>query len=283
LSWIEEGGNLVLSLDFPPFEIDIDASDFLNRLGLVMLDSSEERSYRYQDEEPRLDRAVSFGFSEENVDALVMKDSDGFRRLVPVTKGKGKVTITGNCRFMSTFYLREPSNSRLAWNLLAESRGVPGVFFIRGRRREIEKSFFGDLFERGNLTALIVSALVLIAVGFWAVLPVFGLVKSDDAKPGKPLRARFLAEGRFLKRYGALESYLAAYQDEIRRKLIKKENLNNEDEIIIRAAAVWREASSGLLVERPEEAVRQAFSRQPVRYGEFRKSVRILKTILECL
>jgi hypothetical protein len=247
-----------------------------------MLDSTEERSYRYYHTgEPHLDRSVSFGFSEQNVDALVMKDSDGVWRLVQVRRGKGKATVTGNCWFMTTSYLREPPNARLAWNLLAEDSGAgePGVLFIRGRREEARPGFLGRLFERGNFFALILSALVLSGVGFWAALPVFGLVKGDEVKRGKPLRERFLAEGQFLKKFGALETYLAAYQDEIKRKLMKKEGLKDDHEIILRAVAIWKEAGG----QENSDAVEQAFFRSPVKHRNFRKTILILKTILERL
>jgi hypothetical protein len=96
-------------------------------------------------------------------------------------------------------------------------------------------------------------------------------------KPGKPLRERFLAEGQFLKKFGALDSYLAAYQDEIKRRLIKKEGLKDEDEIILRAAAIWEEAGG------QKDAAERAFSSSSGRHRNFRKTVLILKTILERL
>jgi hypothetical protein len=279
-SWVEGGGILVLSLDW--FFEEEGLSEFLAGLGISAADSSEDRSYHYHDSEPRLDRDLVFEVQSENSNILVMEDSGGFIRLVQILRGKGKVTVTGDCRFMSNYYLKDPPNARLAWNLLAEASGAgdPGVFFIRDfRERRNETSFLGRLFERGNFLAPLFSALLLIVVGFWSVLSVFGVVQGDNERPAKSLRERFLAEGRFLKRFGALDSYRAAYQKEIKKKLLRQEGLESEEEIILRAAALRKEAGG----EDNLKAVKRAFSQSPLGYGDFRKTIIILKSILERL
>jgi hypothetical protein len=296
LSWVEKGGILVLALDRRWLFEDDYLAELLEELEISAADSSENRNYRYSGSEPNLDRRIVFEVPVENRDALVMKDSSGFIRLVQIRKGQGKITVTGNGRFMDNYNLKSPQNARLAWNLLAERSaspaGEPGVFFIRDfrERRRDETGFFGEIFKKGNLSAPLVSAALLIAVGFWAALSVFGVVREDGARPGKLLRERFLAEGRFLKRFGALNSYLAAYQGEIKRKLLKSEGLQDENEIILRAAELRNEAG-GMGIDTIDtidtikniETVRQAFSPSPVGMGDFRKRVLLLKSILERL
>jgi hypothetical protein len=299
LSWVENGGILVLAFDYAGLLDDEYPAELLERLEIRAARSSQ--NYHYAGSEPRLDRYIVFEVPAENQDALVIKDNEGLIRLVQVRKGKGKITVTGDIWFMHNSYIKEPPNARLAWNLLAERpaspAGEPGVFFIRDFRdwrRRGETDLFGEIFKRGNLFAPLVSAALLIVVGFWAALSVFGVVREDGAKPGKPLRERFLAEGRFLKRFGALNSYLAAYQGEIKRKLLKSEGLQDENEIILRAAELWNEAggtggmdsTDSIDTIKSTESIKtisQAFSQSPVGIGAFRKKVLLLKSILERL
>jgi hypothetical protein len=286
VSWAEKGGILVLALDRTRVLEEADLVEFLGGLGITATDSPENRSYRYSYSELGLDRNIAFEVPAADPDILVMKDSGGSIRLAQIRRGEGKITVTGNCRFMSSLYLDDPSNARLAWNLLAESSaahtGDPGVFFIRDfqDRGQGEAGFFGRLFERGNFFALIFSALLLFVICLWAALSVFGVVREDGARPGRSLRERFLAEAVFLKRFGALDSYLDAYRMEIKRKLLKGEGLKDENEIILRAAGLIGEEAGG---EGSIEAVRQAFSPSCVRIRDFRKKVIILKSILERL
>jgi hypothetical protein len=260
-------------------------AEFLEGLEIGVINSWENRNYHYYAAEPDLDRGLRFEVQEEDRDTLVMRDSGGFIRLAQIRRGEGKVTVTGGAWFMNNYNLGDTPNARLAWNLLAERSGFPGgepgVFFIRDfqdRRRGAE-GLFGRLFETGNFFALLFSGALLIVLGFWAAWSVFGVVRGDDARPGKPLRERFQAEARFLKRFGSLDSYLAAYRGEIRRKLLKREDLKDENEIILLSASLLEEGGG----EDTIETVRQAFSPSPVRVKDFRKTVILLKSILERL
>jgi hypothetical protein len=285
LDWVEDGGILVLSLDRSWVLEEEDLMELLGQLEISVENSRENRSYNYHSAEPRLDRGLLFEVPAENRDALVMEDSGGFMRLVQIRRGEGKCTVTGGVWFMNNSNLKDAPNAGLAWNLLAERSGSPagepGVFFIRDFRNshQDEADLFGRLFEKGNFFAPLFSGALLIAAGFWAALSVFGVVRGDDSKPGKPLRERFLAEAMFLRRFGALDSYLAAYKGEIRKKFLKREGLKDENEIILRAASLVDEDRG----EDTVEAVRRAFSPSRVRMKDFRKTVILLKSILERL
>jgi hypothetical protein len=199
---------------------------------------------------------------------------DGLVRLVQQKKGMGKITVIGYPRFMTSTELGMEQNARLSWYLLTGSENSE-IFFIRGRQQA--EGLVGRLFQRGNFSALIISGLVLIIIGLWTAIPVFGVVRKGEEKPGKPLGERFLAEGRFLKRFGALESYRAAYVREIKRKLLRKGSLKYESEIIPKSAEIWKEASgSG-----DHEEVERAMSPSRQKDKEFSKMIVILKTILE--
>ena len=65
--------------------------------------------------------------------------------------------------------------------------------------------------EKGNLFPVVISAIILIVMGFWMVIPVFGLVSVEKQRTSKPIRERFTAEIRFLKKYRALDHYLDVY------------------------------------------------------------------------
>ena len=77
-----------------------------------------------------------------------------------------------------------------------------------------------------------------------------------------------------MQRYSALDFYRNAYFQEIRRRLMRKENLK-DDEIIPRAASIFSPGNEGLM------AVEQALA--PQKKKEFAKSIAILKTIVERL
>jgi hypothetical protein len=253
-SWVSDGGFLILCLGpYENWDNEEILGSFLESLGLEEGERTRGE-YHYDPDEPSYGRNVFMEPEKEG--ALVLKDYYDKIRLVQLPWGKGKITVTGLPYFMTSSGLEMEQNARLSWYLLTGNEDKNGVYFIRGRR-EIN-GLFGQLFQRGNFFFIIVSGIVLIAAGFWAVIPVFGVVKENDERSGKALAERFLAEGRFLKSFGALDSYRDVYVKEIRRRLLRKENLRDEDEI--------------------ENRIREAY---PVK--DFKKSIVILKTILERL
>jgi hypothetical protein len=285
IKWIEDGGHLFLSLDNQYWH-DEETLIPLNEFGIeVNLDDS---SYvRYDPESPNYDNRVSFELSPD-VEAMILKNRNGDIKLVQVKHGRGKITVTGRPRFLLSSNLNRAPNSRLALalfggnaapNFAADGRITTASegawFFIRGTTRV--RGLLGNLFTHGNLTVIIVSALVLLAAGFWAVIPVFGLVRGDNERPGKPLRERFLAEGRFLKRYGALELYRDRYITEIKRRLARKEGILGDDEILRRVEEICGKT------ERDSLMFARIFNGEPFTYREFPKVIVILKTILESI
>jgi hypothetical protein len=169
--------------------------------------------------DPEYDSRISFedpGFSASG--ALALRDREGLVRLIRRPLGKGRLTVTGTCFFMYNYYLDNEANARLAWELTGASLDSrrPGFLFVRGRRAAA--GFFSALTERGNLKAPVISVLALIVVGFWMVVPSFGIVREDESKRYGAISGRFLAEARFLRRYGACGAYLEAYLRELRRR-----------------------------------------------------------------
>ncbi|AEF80915.1 DUF4350 domain-containing protein [Leadbettera azotonutricia] len=272
--WIEQGGNLVLSLGYSWEWGDDEAlGGLLRSFGIEEGEEPEDWEYHYDPDQPSFGMEVVF-LASDDPESLAFMSSDGLVRIVQQKKGMGKFTVMGRPLFMTSDELLTEQNARLSWYLLADS-GDPGVFFIRGRERA--KGLIGRLFQRGNFSALIISALALIIIGLWTVIPVFGIAARSEEKPGRPLGERFLAEGRFLKRFGALESYRAAYIKEIKGKLLRKENIKTESGIILRAIELWKEASGGGDYKDVEKAM--SSSRQ--KNKEFPRMIAILKTILE--
>jgi hypothetical protein len=137
--------------------------------------------------------------------------------LVYLEMGAGSITVTGNPYFLYNGALRSEPNANLAGALFPEDQAENGVLFIR--KRPGEKHLFGSLAEKGNTLGIVVSSIVLLVIGFWMVIPLFGRGRPVPALPGKPLRERFLAEGRFLFAYNGLEKYLSAYETELERRL----------------------------------------------------------------
>ena len=222
--WVREGGTLFLVLDYSMGWVEEEPLSFLEQFGISAEMESTRRAFFRDTEYPNYDGRVSFNVDDE--EALALKDRSGQVRLVQQNRGAGKLIVSGSPHFLLSANLDDEANSRLAWALFS---GEGDWLFIRGTTRV--QGFLGSLFRQGNFQVLLVSALVLLVIGFWAVIPGFGLVRGDDEKPGKALRERFLAEGRFLKNYGALDFYCQAYIKEIKRRLAHKEGLSSEEEI----------------------------------------------------
>jgi hypothetical protein len=141
-------------------------------------------------------------------------------RLVTVKMGEGSVTLFGDPVFMTNSSLRRAPNARLAWRLTgAEDGEGKGVLFIRGRKPA--PGFWRALADSGELLPSLLSLAVVLVIGFWMIVPVFGRLFDAPERPGKPIRERFLAEARFLRRYRALDSYLEPYRETIRQRLAK--------------------------------------------------------------
>jgi hypothetical protein len=245
-SWMEAGGFLLVSLEYPPEEDEEEALyAFLESFGIYAAWSNDDAEAdevsgdeEYEEAEndvaeplmvdtPDFYSLIQFELSEAaRVSAYTLTEQrldEELIRLVQIPLGAGALTLTGPPWFMENDCLGRDVNARLAWDLTGARAGDghPGVLFIRGRGQV--KSLFGRLADRGNFLPLGLSALILAAIGFWMVIPRFGLVFSEQNSPGRPIRDRFRAEIRFLKKYGALEMYLELYLREIKRRLRGRE------------------------------------------------------------
>jgi hypothetical protein len=230
-NWIAAGGFLLVSLEPPPYE-DADLAAFLEGFGIgpALFDGPLGDTGPGDDtggtEEPPLetvpdfDPALAFSLSEEAAaSGFTIADGERMIRLAGIPLGAGAAVFIGEPRFMQNDYLEREVNARLAWALTgARTRDdKPGVLFIRGRRQV--KSLFGKLVDRGNLLPLGVSILILIIAGFWMVIPPFGLLLQEKEVSSRPIRERFWAEIRFLKKHRALDTYVTVYIREIKRRL----------------------------------------------------------------
>jgi hypothetical protein len=231
--WIERGGFLLISVDHD-FE-DGDLAAFLASGGISLNprpagedaeagaladidDPADESSF------PDFDRNVRF-FTVEPETApekiVSITDPTGAVRMARVQMGAGALAVTGRLRFMFNRCLDREINARLAWDLTGArtSAANPGLLFVREKR--VTKGFLGNIAGRGNIFPLAASALLLVIIGFWMVIPAFGLRFSEVPNRTRPVRERFLAEIRFLKKYGALGSYLETYVRELELRGMK--------------------------------------------------------------
>ena len=252
IRWTEQGGTLFLVLDYSQGWIEKEPLILLEKFGIEAEIEGSRRILIHDLEYPNYDTRVSFSVKDET--ALALRDRGGRIRLVQQIAGRGKLIVTGSPLFLLSANLDSAPNARLALTLFAEN---DAWFFVRGETRV--QGLFGSLFRQGNFTVLLVSVFVLIFIGFWAVIPGFGLVKGDDEKPGKALRERFLAEGTFLKKHGALELYREVYMKEIKKRLAHKEGLD-EKEI--------------------QNRIFELLGR-PIDYRDFLKTIKDYQTILE--
>ena len=251
IDWIENGGTLFLTVDsheesaayfshgFPDWEEDW-IWVLLEEFGITVNLRPAWRNlpsdmFSEPWKAPDYDRSIAFNLlDEDSVSAMIFKSPNGYTRLIEAHRGKGKLIVSGKPVFLYSSNIEDEPNARLASAFFLIPNEGPaavdeGWLFIRGTTRIT--GILGSLWKNGNLPVLLVSVAVLLIICFWAVIPVFGLVRRAEDRPGKPLRERFLAEGRFLKRYEALGFYRDVYFKEIKQRLAKKEGLSGEDEI----------------------------------------------------
>ena len=285
IQWIEEGGRLILVLDYSAeWELwdETELISLLHEFGIEPKTGVSQMSFRHDENAPNFSRDFSFELLQTADLVFDLKDSSEHSRLVQVKRGMGNLTVSGRPRFLLSTSLGDAPNSRLTWALFAadpapnRAPGNEGAWlFIRGATRV--RGLLGSLFKHGNLDVLGVSALVLLVIGFWTVIPAFGLLRRDDEKPGKPLRERFIAEGRFLKRHGALGFYRDTYVKEIKRRLARNEGLISDDKTIRRALDILGMTGD----DRDSRLLAAALRGEPFTYSEFPKMINMFKTILE--
>ena len=229
INWISLGGHLFLSMDS-------NRENFYKPLLLELgITYTYEHNYDFifysENNFPLLDSTVNFLVIAPDNEALEIKDPQNNTRLVQLKYGLGSITVTGNTWFLTNWNLGEQANSNLAWYIfMHENIGEPWLF-IRGDDTQGRESIFGSLFSQGNFPALLLSAIVLLIAGFWAVIPLFGTLKKEGTSD-KNIRERFLAEGRFLKNHKALNYYSEKYIREIKRKLTLNSSNNLQEEQI---------------------------------------------------
>lgn len=256
IPWIENGGCLTICLDYYS-EKDIDPYllEFLSLFGIEAKVFSEYKSNFEGEELPDFNWNLCFNI-DEYADTTVVKDNNEYIRLAEISLGEGKLTAIGYPGFMGNYVLHKEKNARLTWELTgaraskedgdASANGTAnasgaegensGVLMVRSRNTYTKKTMFGKIMERGNLVPVGISALLLIVFGFWMVIPSFGLVFDEKPKNSRPIRERFNAEIRFLRKYRALDYYLETYESEL--QLTHEPGKYNYHEIIDKLRSV---------------------------------------------
>jgi hypothetical protein len=232
IQWISRGGFFIICLERHQEE-NIHLDEFLYSLGItVRYNQSSFTGTETEDKNTFADFQTRVSFLIEYDDHIsYILDPVGIIRLVEVSIGSGALTVTGMPVFMYNYNLRREANAVLTWRLTGEriSDDSNGILFIRNRNIQVQNSIFGAIMERGNLVPVIFSALVLIFVGFWMVIPVFGLVPIEKIKTSRPIKDRFIAEINFLKKYRALDYYLDVYEREQGKKTEKEKTYKYQE------------------------------------------------------
>jgi hypothetical protein len=313
LPWIEGGGVLIIALDTPWYEdADGGLAPFLARLGMARTHRGDQSIRPVNPEDPDFDWDTAFFVPGDGGDALpgetlALTDQGGTIRLIRRSLGRGSVAVTGIPYFMHNFRLEKHQNAVMTWNLFsagfsgdfstgkagitraAGTTGAagenPGVLLIRGK--QTVRSFWGRLADRGNFTFLVISIPLVLVIGFWMVLPRFGPALRDGEDPPKSIRERFIAEGRFLQKYGALDAYLEVYLREIKLRLRGRGGGGEEEgpeELAARLLKIGQGKNRPGLslpdIQTLTEALRPGKRRGS---REFVKNLIVLQTILEYL
>jgi hypothetical protein len=209
--WIKQGGHLILSLDLYNNTLDNNLLEFLSGFGIeTKYSHSIYTETVFTDSESQVDFSTRIAFIINDDNIFYIKDGDGIIRLAEVPIGSGSIIVFGIPVFMYNYYLQKEANAVLTWQLTGArtDENNKGILFYRIHNRHASNSIFGAIIERGNLIPVIISAFILIFIGFWMVIPGFGLVFEEKQRMARPLKDRFNAEIRFLKKYHALNHYM---------------------------------------------------------------------------
>jgi len=274
--WVTDGGTLYLVVD----DETTDAVNTVLSIFGVAAETRGEKPYPIPHDIPNFSDAVSFTIAQlgNDTESFTLADEEGTICLVDMPYGKGRFIVSGMPVFLWSSNLKKELNARLAWAIFAahtaNEHDTGSWLFVRGKAKI--SGLIGSLFQRGNFTVLIISALILIIIGFWNGIPTFGLVQDSAKMPGKSLRERFQAEGRFLKRHNALSLYTDVYLKAIRQKARQK-GLTTDDEIIPWAIDILRKAG----FKRERDLFSSALRKESIPYRQFPAMIRIFQTILE--
>jgi hypothetical protein len=237
LPWIMSGNSLVICINsINNYYDDNNLEEFISSFGIDVEETSFSMDINQNaDNVPDFDMTIHLLIGENinhtgDTSILTINDNQGFTRLVEISVGKGKLIVTGTPYFMQNNYLNKKANADLAWKLTGSpAEENNGILFVRSqynRYRQTSNSMLGKIMRKGNLLPACVSAVLIILLGFWRVIPVFGLVLHEKQKSSRPIIERFSAEVMFLKKYRALNYYLEIYERELQTD-IKKEKEKN--------------------------------------------------------
>jgi len=229
IDWIAEGGHLFLSLDSNNSQ---DYLPLLEEFGIIpAADFWRASDFQTRPFYPDYDYRFTFSYREDDHSHTDFADYNGNIRLVQTDYGKGRFIIAGGARFLYNEYLQNAPNAILGWGIFGGReewlfiRENPVSFFSQPR-----PGLFIKIMEEGNSHLLLISAAVLLIVGFWCVIPGFGILKGEIKTRGKPIGERFLSEGHFLFRHKSLSYYRDFYLREIKRLLVFKEGISNPED-----------------------------------------------------
>ncbi|GMO32042.1 MAG: hypothetical protein Ta2F_07880 [Termitinemataceae bacterium] len=136
-----------------------------------------------------------------------------------VNLGNGILTVTASHYKMQFQFLNDKNfgDAKSVWNYTgALDNENKGIYIVRSKevendtiwKKKNDKTLWEILAEKGALFPIIGSILLLIILGFWMSLMPIGKLVTERELHGKSIRERFLAEGRFYKKYNLLNEYL---------------------------------------------------------------------------
>ncbi|MCL2441711.1 MAG: hypothetical protein FWD14_08215 [Treponema sp.] len=220
ISWIEQGGHLILCIHDQ--NINSELKNFLSDFGInfTKINTNVRQQENFY---PAFD--MDFTLLLDNEDGTFFIDEiDHIIRLAEIQIGKGFLTVTGRPLFMYNRNLQHKKNAEISWRLTGARAKENGVLIVYTPRVTHQRlSMFGAIAQRGSVTPIFISMVILIIAGFWSVIPRFGLVFADKQKTSRPIKDRFDAEIRFLKKYRALDYYLKVYEQEHKTDICNNE------------------------------------------------------------
>ncbi|MCL2442663.1 MAG: DUF4350 domain-containing protein [Treponema sp.] len=232
--WIRQGGTLIICLNYNDYIHDEKLQNFLSGMNINLLEDFPEEDIQ-NELLPDFDISIAFLINNRRNTEFLL-DSQGTARLAEVTIGKGSLIITGLPIFMYNNNLKKKANAVLSWSLTGERTAGDNNGIVIARESNLgltPKTLFGAIMQRGNLVPIGISVLILIIVGFWMVIPAFGLVSIDKQKNSRPIKDRFIAEIRFLKKNKALDYYQKIYEREQKTgEFTEKDKFYNYNKLI---------------------------------------------------
>jgi hypothetical protein len=139
-------------------------------------------------------------------------------RVMQLKDGKGHVTVLSNFDLMVIKSLGENDNAEFVWHLLAHDKPAKPIVGLA-----LKNSGEGFMkWAREHAWMVVISAIVLLLIWIWNVLPRFGPMRETPELDRRSLREHLDAAGRFLTKYREWAAMVGAARTRVSQHITRQ-------------------------------------------------------------